>query len=126
MELKVQAGHLRQVSEDTAPKMVLNDDAGQRMQASRLPSENVPEGQVEHEVCPTDCPNVPAGQFKQDASEVEPSWLLNVPAGHLVHAADPAVENVPLGHVTQAEALVEPGSLEKVPAGHCVQELELI
>jgi hypothetical protein len=73
-----------------------------------------------------DCPNIPAGQFKHDASEVDPSWLLNVPAGHLVHVADPAVENVPLGHVTQAEAFVEPCSAPKVPAGHCMQLLRLI
>jgi len=73
MEPKVQAGHLRQVSEETAPGMVLNDAAGQRTHASRLPSENVPAGQVEHDVCPMDWPYVPAGQFKQDASEVEPS-----------------------------------------------------
>jgi hypothetical protein len=58
--------------------------------------------------------------------DVEPCSLLNVPTGHLVQAAEPAVENVPLGHFVQTEALVEPGSAEKVPAGHCMQLLKLL
>ena len=51
-ELKVQAGHLRHVSADTAPGIVLNDPAGQLTHPSRLPSEKVPAGHVEHEVDP--------------------------------------------------------------------------
>ena len=62
----------------------------------------------------------------QDSSELEPCWSLNVPAGHLVQAAEPATENVPLGHVMQADALEEPDSAENVPAGHCMQEVKLL
>ena len=54
----------------------------------------------------------------QDSSEAAPCWSLNVPAGHLVQAAEPAVEYVPFGHITQTLALVDPDTAPKVPAGH--------
>jgi len=62
----------------------------------------------------------------QDSSEVEPCWSLNVPAGHLVQAAEPAVEYVPFGHITQELALVDPDTAPKVPAGHKMQLLTLL
>ncbi len=57
VELKVQAGHLRHVSADTAPGMVLNDPAGQLTHSARLPSEKVPTGHIEHDVAPSNLLN---------------------------------------------------------------------
>ena len=58
--------------------------------------------------------------------DVEPCSLLNVPTGHLVQAAEPAVEYVPFGHITQALALMDPETAPKVPAGHKMQLLTLL
>jgi hypothetical protein len=62
----------------------------------------------------------------QNSSEVEPCCSLNVPTGHFVQAAEPAVEYVPFGHITHALTLVEPDTAPKVPAGQEMQLLTLL
>ena len=80
---------------------------------------------VVEEVAEVAAEYVPAGQTAQSARvswlpAFTPLSLLNVPAGQLVHDADPVVAaKVPAGHTVQRLA-AEP---EYVPIGQAVQSL---
>ncbi len=78
--------------------------------------ENVPAGQLTHEVWtlwPVRDENVPG---EQDVHEVAPYNKDQVPAWQEVHDTAPDAENVPLLHCEQIAALVAPRALENSPA----------
>jgi len=82
-----------------------------------------PAPQLTHEELDAAAENVPSGQSKQVASEVEPNSIEYLPAAQSEHAAADSPEYFPARHSSQAALDADAIFGECLPAWHSIHEV---